>query len=214
MDGAVLKQRLVAILAADVEGYSRLMSIDERLTVVALDAARAVFRTRIEATQGRVIDMAGDSVLAVFETAIGAVSCALAIQTEVNALADTAPADRGMRFRIGVHLGDVIEKPDGTVYGDGVNIAARLQSLAEAGGTSISDAVQSRCVHSECVPRVPRFSRRQGNLKQQGLAVPTAAGPCRGATKTSVRCARCARPAVASASSARPGSERRRWRRP
>jgi predicted ATPase/class 3 adenylate cyclase len=142
MDGAVLKQRLVAILAADVEGYSRLMSIDERLTVVALDAARAVFRTRIEATQGRVIDMAGDSVLAVFETAIGAVSCALAIQTEVNALADTAPADRGMRFRIGVHLGDVIEKPDGTVYGDGVNIAARLQSLAEAGGTSISDAVR------------------------------------------------------------------------
>jgi adenylate cyclase len=137
-----LRQRLVAILAADVAGYSRLMAADERATVTALDAARSVFRTQIESNQGRVIDMAGDSVLAVFETAAGAVSAALAVQQELNASSSAVPEDRRMRFRIGVHLGDVIEKADGTVYGDGVNIAARLQALAEIGGITISDAVQ------------------------------------------------------------------------
>ena len=75
-----LHQRLAAILAADVAGYSRLMAIDERATVAALDAARQVFRSTIESNQGRVVDMAGDSVLAVFETAAGAVSTALAVQ--------------------------------------------------------------------------------------------------------------------------------------
>ncbi len=137
-----LKQRLAAILAADVAGYSRLMSLDERATVAALDAARAVFKTQIEANQGRVIDMAGDSVLAVFETATGAVSAALAIQKELGTAADTTPEDRRMQFRIGVHLGDVIEKADGTIYGDGVNIAARLQTLAEPGGITVSGIVQ------------------------------------------------------------------------
>jgi adenylate cyclase len=82
-----LQHRLAAILAADAAGYSRLMSIDDQATVASLDAARAVFRTQIEAQQGRVIDMAGDSVLAVFGTASGAVVAALAIQAQVNALA-------------------------------------------------------------------------------------------------------------------------------
>jgi adenylate cyclase len=142
MNGAELKQRLAAILAADVAGYSRLMGVDERATVAALDAARAVFRARIEANQGRVIDMAGDSVLAVFETAIGAVAAAVAVQDELSASSSALPEDRRMRFRIGVHLGDLIEKPDGTVYGDGVNIAARLEGLASPGGITVSDAVQ------------------------------------------------------------------------
>jgi adenylate cyclase len=136
-----LQHRLAAILAADAAGYSRLMAVDDKATVAALDAARAVFRTQVEAQHGRVIDMAGDSVLAVFGTAAGAVAAALAIQAQVNALADAAPDDRGMRFRIGVHLGDVIEKADGTVYGDGVNIAARLQALADVGGVLVSDAI-------------------------------------------------------------------------
>ncbi len=114
-----LKQRLAAILAADAVGYSRLMSLDERTTVAALDAAHAVFRARIEAQQGRVIDMAGDSVLAVFGTAGGAVAAALAIQAQRNLLAEVVPDQRCMRFRVGVHLGDVTEKADGTVYGDG-----------------------------------------------------------------------------------------------
>jgi len=133
---------LAAILAADVAGYSRLMAADERATVAALDAARAVFRTQIESNQGRVIDMAGDSVLAVFETAAGAVSAALAVQQELNASSSAVPEHRRMRFRIGVHMGDLIEKADGTVYGDGVNIAARLEGLAEPGGITISDAVR------------------------------------------------------------------------
>jgi len=142
MSSTELKQRLAAILAADVAGYSRLMAADERATVAALDAARAVFRNRIESNQGRVIDMAGDSVLAVFETAAGAVGAALAVQQQLNALTADVDEGRRMRFRIGVHLGDVIEKGDGTIYGDGVNIAARLEGLAEPGGITISDAVQ------------------------------------------------------------------------
>lgn len=140
--GSSLKQRLAAIMAADVAGYSRLMAANESATVVALDAARGVFREQIESRQGRVIDMAGDSVLAVFETAAGAVLTALAVQQELDALTRSTPEDQRMRFRIGVHLGDVIEKDDGTIYGDGVNIAARLEELASPGAISVSDAVR------------------------------------------------------------------------
>ena len=143
MTGMELRQRLAAVLAADVEGYSRLMASDERATVSALDAARAVFRVQIESNQGRVIDMAGDSVLAVFETASGAIAAALAVQDQLAAASSAVPPDRCMRFRIGVHVGDLMEKADGTVYGDGVNIAARLQTLAEPGGIAVSDAVKS-----------------------------------------------------------------------
>lgn len=142
MSDADQRNRLVAILAADAAGYSRLMAADASATVAALDAARAVFRTQIEANQGRVVDMAGDSVLGVFETAAGAVAAALAVQQVLNSIAGDTPEDQRMRFRIGVHLGDVIEKSDGTIYGDGVNVAARLEGLAEPGGVAISDAVR------------------------------------------------------------------------
>jgi len=143
VSGSDLKQRLAAILAADVAGYSRLMAADERATVAALDAARKVFRSHIESSQGRVIDMAGDSVLAVFETAAGAIGAALVIQKEVNSFAGQIAADRRMLFRIGVHLGDVMEKDDGTIYGDGVNVAARLEGLAEPGGITVSESIRS-----------------------------------------------------------------------
>src|SRR3990167_3878720 len=119
------------------------MAADERATVAALDAARAVFRTQIESNQGRVIDMAGDSVLAVFEIATGAVSAALAIQQQLVAAAGGVAEARRMRFRIGLHLGEIIEKADGSVYGDGVNIAARLEGLAEPGGIAVSDSVRN-----------------------------------------------------------------------
>src|SRR5438552_18371454 len=122
-------------------GYSRLMAGDERATLTALDAARSVFNSRIGSRHGRVIDMAGDSVLAVFETANGAVTAALDIQSELKPLADAMRDDRRMQFRIGVHLGDVIGKPDGTVYGDGINIAARLQTKAPPGGICLSQTV-------------------------------------------------------------------------
>ena len=133
----------MAILAADAVGYSRLMTVDDRATVVALESARDVFRVHTLANDGRVIDMAGDSVLAVFETAAGAVSAALEVQRKLSANSSALPEDRRMRFRIGVHLGDVIEKTDGTVYGDGVNIAARLEGLAEPGGITVSHSIQS-----------------------------------------------------------------------
>jgi len=142
MNAANLTQRLAAILAADVVGYSRLMAADERGTVADLDAARSVFKACIESTQGRVIDMAGDSVLAVFDTATGAVNAALAVQRELETRATPVSEDRRMRFRIGVHLGDVIVKADGTIYGDGVNIAARLESLAAPEGIAVSDSIR------------------------------------------------------------------------
>jgi class 3 adenylate cyclase len=109
-----IRQRLAAILAADAAGYSRLMADDERATVAALDAARGVFRAEIESHHGRVIDMAGDSVLAVFPTATGALQAALAAQRALTAQAATVSAERRMAFRIGVHLGDVMEKADGS----------------------------------------------------------------------------------------------------
>jgi adenylate cyclase len=142
VSGSDLKQRLAAILAADVAGYSRLMAADERATVAALDAARKVFRSHIESSQGRVIDMAGDSVLAVFETAVGAVQAALAAQDELETITREAPEDRRLRFRVGVHLGDIFEKTDGSVYGDGINVAARLQALAEPGRVLVSGLIQ------------------------------------------------------------------------
>ena len=140
--GPASQQRLAAILTADVAGYSRLMAVDENATVMALDAARAVFKKRIGSSRARVIDMAGGSVLAVFETATGAVSTALEIQDELRGLVAGVPREGRMLFRIGVHLGEVIEKPDGSVYGDGVNVAARLQALADPGGIALSDAMR------------------------------------------------------------------------
>ena len=138
-----LQHRLCAILVADAAGYSRLMSLDEQGTVDALDAARAVFRNQVSVHHGRVIDMAGDSVLAVFQTTSGAVAAALAVQEQLAEAMAEVDEDSCMRFRIGIHLGDVIEKPDGSVYGDGVNIAARLQALADAGGIVVSDSVRT-----------------------------------------------------------------------
>ena len=135
------RHRLAAILAADAAGYSRVMAEDDRVALATLDAARAVFRRHIEAQGGRVIDTAGDSVLASFETATGAVRAAVAIQRKLSTPAHGQRNAARLSFRIGVHLGDVLEKADGSVYGDGVNIAARLQALCEPGGVMVSQAV-------------------------------------------------------------------------
>jgi adenylate cyclase len=158
------RQRLAAIFAADVVGFSRLMAQDERGTVAALEAARQVFRAEIEAAGGRVIDMAGDSVLAVFDSATGGMSAALAVQRRLQESAAAVPDDRQMHFRIGVHLGDVIEKVDGTVYGDGVNVAARLQTLAEPGGITVSLAVQGAVGNRLSVTFVDQGEREVKNM--------------------------------------------------
>jgi adenylate cyclase len=141
-DAASYRRRLAAILAADVAGYSRLMSRDDRSTIASLDSAREVFRESVQTHQGRVVDMAGDSVLTIFDTAVSAVDAALAVQSTL-ALSVEVPQDCRMEFRIGVHLGDITEKPDGSVYGEGVNIASRLEGLAPPGGVVVSDAVRS-----------------------------------------------------------------------
>jgi adenylate cyclase len=136
------RETLAAILAADAHGYSRLMDSDSRATVAALDAAREVFRRHIDAQHGRLVDMAGDSVLAVFDTAAGAAAAALAVQADLGAAQQPLPDARRLRFRIGLHLGDVIQKADGSAYGSGINVAARLQALAEPGGITASDAMR------------------------------------------------------------------------
>ncbi|HXX82613.1 MAG TPA: adenylate/guanylate cyclase domain-containing protein [Casimicrobiaceae bacterium] len=136
------RQRLAAILAADAAGYSRLMEADERGTMAALDAARQIFRSEIESNQGHVVNMAGDSVLAVFDTAAGAITAALAVQRALDESSRSVPENQQLRFRVGVHLGDVMEGADGDVHGDGVNIASRLQALAEPGGIVVSEAVR------------------------------------------------------------------------
>ena len=127
-----LIHKLAAILAADAVAFSRLTSKGEREAVAALDGARAVFRALIEAHSGRVVDMAGDSVLATFESASGAVTAALSIQ---HRLAADRPEVNGLplQFRIGIHVGDVFQKNDGTMYGDGINLAARLRGAGRAG---------------------------------------------------------------------------------
>ena len=134
-------RKLTAILAADVAGYSRLMQVDDRATVATLETYRGVFREHIKAHEGRIVDMAGDSVLAVFDSPTEAVHAAFDIQSVLAERNEALPEKRRMRFRIGVNLGDVISKADGTVYGDGVNIAARLESIAEPGGVTISGTV-------------------------------------------------------------------------
>jgi len=135
-------KRLAAVLAADAAGYSRLMAADEAGAVAALENARQVFKSRVEQHQGRVIDLDGDSVLAEFESAAGAVSAALAAQSDLEAVSASQPDSLRLRFRIGVHLGDVIEKPDGAILGNGVDIAARLQALAAPGDVWVSNAAR------------------------------------------------------------------------
>ena len=132
-----VKRKLAAILSADVKGYSRLMGEDEESTARTLNAYKEVMTGLIQHHRGRVVGTAGDSVLAEFASVVDAVRCAVEIQKELKTRNAELPENRRMEFRIGVNLGDVIEDGD-QILGDGVNIAARLESLSEAGGICIS----------------------------------------------------------------------------
>ncbi len=139
-DADRIERKLTTILAADVEGYSRLMAADEVAAMAALKDARAVFARLIERHRGRIANTAGDGLIADFPSVVEAVQCAAEVQTELaarNARLDPAAV---MRFRIGVHLGDVM-LDGGDLFGEGVNLAARLQTMAEPGGVLISQAV-------------------------------------------------------------------------
>jgi len=131
------KRKLAAILSADVEGYSRLMDDDEEATVRTLTAYRNAITDLVQQFRGRVVDAPGDNLLAEFTSVVDAVNCAVEIQRDLAERNADLAYSRQMQFRIGVNLGDVIEE-DGRIYGDGVNIAARVESLAEAGGICIS----------------------------------------------------------------------------
>jgi adenylate cyclase len=136
-----IERRLTTILAADVAEYSRLMRADEEGTLSALTAIRALVDALITEHRGRIANTAGDSVLAEFPSVAEGLSCALAVQQAIAQQNEEASTDRRMRLRIGVHLGDVMIK-DGDLFGDAVNIAARLQALAEPGGICASAAVR------------------------------------------------------------------------
>jgi TolB-like protein/class 3 adenylate cyclase len=136
-DPIEVKRRLAAIFAADVEGYSRLMGADEVATLDALTKRREILDSLIAAHGGRIANTAGDSVLAEFGSAVDAVRCAMEAQVALAKANSTQPEDRRINFRIGVHVGDVMVRA-GDLFGDGVNIAARLQTLARAGGLCVS----------------------------------------------------------------------------
>ena len=147
------RRRLAAILAADVAGYSRLMAADESGTLARLKRLRAeVFEPRIAQYHGRIVGSAGDSLLIEFASAVNAVECAVELQEELGDWNASLPEDRRMAFRMGVNLGDVIAEDD-TIHGDGVNIAARLEKLAEPGdvciGRAIYDQVKGKLARSE-----------------------------------------------------------------
>ena len=135
-----MKRKLAAILSADVQGYSRLMGDDEEATIRTLTAYREVMTTLIEQHQGRVVDSPGDNLLAEFGSAVDAVQGAVAIQQELKTRNAELPDQRKMAYRIGINVGDVVVEGE-RIYGDGVNIAARIESLADGGGISLSEAV-------------------------------------------------------------------------
>jgi len=134
-----VSRKLVAVFAADVEGYSRLMGADEVGTLEGLTERRAILDKLIGEHGGRIANTAGDSVLAEFGSAVEAVQCAVDAQAALAEANSGIPPDKHINFRIGVHIGDVMVRA-GDLFGDGVNIAARLQTLAKPGGVCLSGA--------------------------------------------------------------------------
>ena len=137
-----MERRLTAILAADVVGYSRLMGVDEAGTLAALKAIRADFiEGKIAEHQGRIVKLTGDGMLVEFPSVVSAVACAAEVQRGVGKRNADVPLDRRLEFRIGINLGDVIVEGE-DIYGDGVNVAARLEGIADAGGITVSQSVR------------------------------------------------------------------------
>jgi len=146
MEAPPLERRLVAILAADVEGYSRLMHGDEEATMAALSSRRALVDELIACYRGRIANTAGDSVLAEFSSVLDAVQCAIEIQAALKTADEDEPEARRMRFRIGVNVGDVMVK-EGDLFGDGVNVAARFEGLINGGEICVSRGVRDHLRH-------------------------------------------------------------------
>ena len=137
MDDRKVKRKLAAIFSTDVKGYSRLMSDDDVETVKSLKVCRSLMARKIQDHHGRVVDAPGDNLLSEFSSVADAVQCAVDIQKALQEWNQSLSLERKMEFRIGINLGDVIE--DGNqIYGDGLNIAARIEAIAPGGGICIS----------------------------------------------------------------------------
>jgi len=161
-----VKRKLTAILCADVKGYSRMMGEDEVGTFHTLSEYLEIMNTIIAAHRGRVFSSPGDAILTQFASVVDAVQCAVEIQEKIEAKNANIPEDRKMQFRIGVNLGDVIEKEE-QIYGDGVNIAARIEALAEQGGVSIS-----RTVYNHVRNKLKFDYEFQGEYQVKNIAEP------------------------------------------
>ena len=137
-----MERRLTAVLAADVVGYSRLMGLDEAGTLSALKTHRREMTDhKIAEHKGHIVKVTGDGMLVEFPSVVNAVACATEIQRRMRQRNVDVPEDRRIEFRIGIHLGDIIFE-DNDIYGDGVNIAARIESLAKPGGVAVSGSVR------------------------------------------------------------------------
>src|SRR6516225_67801 len=161
-----MERKLAAILCADVYGYSRLMGENEEATLRTLTSHRKLIDSSIEQHHGRFVNSAGDSVLAEFASVVQAVNCAIEIQTALRSANADLPPSRRMEFRIGVNLGDVMVEGE-QIYGDGVNVAARLESLAEPGGICISDVV-----HGQVRTKLPLHYQDLGEQNVKNIAEP------------------------------------------
>jgi len=166
MQAERVKRKLTAILSADVKGYGRLMGEDEEATFRTLTSYRHVMTSLIEQFRGRVVDSPGDNLLAEFTSVVDAVQCAVEIQGVLKARNAELPENRRMEFRIGVNLGDVIEEAD-RIYGDGVNIAARVEGLAEAGGICISGSA-----HEQIENKLPLTYKYMGKHTVKNIRKP------------------------------------------
>ena len=142
MTGDGLKRKLSAIMSADVAGYSRLMGEDEAATVQTLTAYQKIMTELIQQHRGRVVDSPGDNLLVEFSSVVDAVQCAVSVQEDLQDRNAELPDKRKMEFRIGINLGDVIQEND-RIYGNGVNVASRLEGLAEPSGVCISESVRT-----------------------------------------------------------------------
>jgi adenylate cyclase len=162
-------RKLTAILSADVAGYSRLMGEDETWTIQTLQAYREVMATLIQQHRGRVVDSPGDNLLAEFVSVVDTVQCAVAVQKELKARNAHLPQNRKMELRIGINLGDVVEE-GGRIYGDGVNIAARLESLADPGGICVS-----RTAFDHIESKLPFGYEYLGDQRVKNIAKPVGA---------------------------------------
>src|SRR5712671_7663194 len=138
-----MKRKIAAIMAADIAGYSKLVAEDEEETLRRLESYRAVFADFVNRFSGRIFNTAGDAILAEFPSAVDAVRCAIDVQESLRTRNLAYPASRQMSFRIGITIGDVVER-DGDLLGDGVNIASRLSGLAEPGGLCVARTVHEQ----------------------------------------------------------------------